>query len=319
MIDVLMPGTGRPYLDVIFTGIKQAPEPGGEEFGRDLAMVPGGFLSAAFVMHRLGLNVVIEMTLGRDLGSRFLLESMEEVGLSREAVSIRDDMRAHVTVAFHNRTDRSFLSYEPPSYPPPDPALVERLRPRAVFFAGLKMRASDPTFDVVRLAKEVGALRLADISEQPLTLQDEPMRQMIGALDLFMCNEREARHLTGIADADLAHRALAAVVPVVVLKRGDCGARAIWPHGEVDLPAIPTQVVDATGCGDSFNGGFIYALLEGCSLDECVAWGNAAGSLAAAAHGGTTADITRDKLLALVEQHYAGKLAPDPLRRFTFD
>jgi sugar/nucleoside kinase (ribokinase family) len=319
MIDVLMPGTGRPYLDVIFTGVKQAPEPGGEEFGDDLAFVPGGFLSAAFVMHRLGLNVVLEATFGRDLGSRFLLESMEAAGLSREAVTVRDDLRAHVTVAFHNRTDRSFLSYEPPWYPPPDPALVERLRPRMVFFGGLKLRPSEPAREIARRAKKIGALLLADISEQPLTLADEDMRQIIGAVDVFLCNEREARHLTGLADADAAHRALAAVAPVVVLKRGDCGARALWPHGAVELPAIPTTVVDTTGCGDSFNGGFIYALLDGCSLDECVAWGNAAGSLAAAALGGTSALITREKLLALVEQHYAGKLTPDPLRKFTFD
>ncbi len=319
MTDVFMPGTGRPYLDVIFSGLARVPEPGGEEFGQDLAFVPGGFLSAAFVMHRLGLEVVTEMTLGRDLGSRFLLESMEEVGLSRAAVKLDDDMRAHVTVAFHNGTDRSFLSYEPPNYPAPDPAWVSRLRPRAVFFAGLKMRPADPTFEIVRTAKEVGALRLADISEQPFTLQDEPLRNMIAALDLFMCNEREASKLTGLADPLAAQQVLAAIVPVVVMKRGGQGARGIWAHGVAELPAIPTTVVDTTGCGDSFNGGFIHALLQGAALEECLAWGNAAGSLAAAAHGGTSAPITRETLQELVDCHYAGRLMPDPLRRFSLD
>ena len=122
-----------------------------------LVMAPGGALTTAFTMHRLGLKVIMEATLGHDLASRFLLEAMEEEGLSREAITIRDDIQTSVTVAFNHGGDRSFLSYsqEPPL---PEPALVERFRPRILLMAGL--RAVEVMPPILQSAKKFGGLRI---------------------------------------------------------------------------------------------------------------------------------------------------------------
>ena len=51
-------------------------------------------------------------------------------------------------------------------------------------------------------------------------------------------------------------------------------------------PALPVPVVDATGAGDAFNGGFLHTFLRGSGWDDCLRAGNICGSLAASQPGG---------------------------------
>ena len=44
-------------------------------------------------------------------------------------------------------------------------------------------------------------------------------------------------------------------------------------------PALPVPLVDATGVGDAFNGGFLHAFLHGMGWDDCLR----AGEISAAA------------------------------------
>jgi len=51
-------------------------------------------------------------------------------------------------------------------------------------------------------------------------------------------------------------------------------------------PALNVPVVDATGAGDAFNGGFLHAFLRGSTWDDCLRAGNICGSLTASQPGG---------------------------------
>jgi sugar/nucleoside kinase (ribokinase family) len=211
-----------------------------------------------------------------------------------------------VTVAVNRDGDRSFLSFAHPS-PQPNPELVDRCQPRAVLLDGLRL--GEGVIETLRRAKRIGALRLADVQDLAPTLADEGTATLLSLLDMVTLNEREALQLTGAGTVEDALDTLTAMTPLVVLKKGARGALAIAPFGRVELPAIPTPAVDLTGCGDNFFAAFTAALLAGCSLFECVAWANAAGSLAAGALGGTGKSYSRDELRALAEERY-GDLAP---------
>jgi len=52
-------------------------------------------------------------------------------------------------------------------------------------------------------------------------------------------------------------------------------------------PTLPGAIVDATGAGDAFNGGFLHEFLRGGNWDDCLRAGNVCGSLAAMAPGGS--------------------------------
>ena len=67
-------------------------------------------------------------------------------------------------------------------------------------------------------------------------------------------------------------------------------------------PGFPVQVVDTTGAGDSFNGGFLYGWLNDGALADALALGCACGALSTQAAGGVTAQPTLTQAQALVHR-----------------
>jgi sugar/nucleoside kinase (ribokinase family) len=83
--------------------------------------------------------------------------------------------------------------------------------------------------------------------------------RLLPRVDMLMLNDEEARLLSGEANLPAAARAIRALGPKsVVIKRGDAGALLFHEGGVFAAPAFPIEnVVDPTGAGDSFAGGFM--------------------------------------------------------------
>jgi hypothetical protein len=68
--------------------------------------------------------------------------------------------------------------------------------------------------------------------------------------------------------------------------------RLVAAFTRMQVPAVPsTQVVDVTGCGNAFCGGFLAGLDAGLSLQDSGVWGCVAGSIMAEAQGVPTAHV----------------------------
>jgi sugar/nucleoside kinase (ribokinase family) len=83
--------------------------------------------------------------------------------------------------------------------------------------------------------------------------------EAIGSVDLVLMNDAELRMLTEEPNLVRAARATMAMGPrIVVAKRGEYGAALFTEEGFFALPAYPLEeVLDPTGAGDSFGGGFL--------------------------------------------------------------
>jgi sugar/nucleoside kinase (ribokinase family) len=93
----------------------------------------------------------------------------------------------------------------------------------------------------------------------------------IGGVDILFMNDAELRMLTELPNLVRAARAVMAMGPrVVVAKQGEYGAALFTEEGYFALPAFPLEtVIDPTGAGDSFAGGFLgYLDSAGRSLDD---------------------------------------------------
>jgi sugar/nucleoside kinase (ribokinase family) len=83
--------------------------------------------------------------------------------------------------------------------------------------------------------------------------------RLLKRVDMLLLNDEEARQLSGEVNLPAAARAIRAMGPhAVVIKRGDAGALLFHEAGVFSAPAFPIEnVVDPTGAGDSFAGGFM--------------------------------------------------------------
>lgn len=83
--------------------------------------------------------------------------------------------------------------------------------------------------------------------------------KLLERVDMLLLNDEEARQLSGEANLPAAARAIRKLGPrAVVIKRGDAGALLFHEGGVFAAPAFPIEdVVDPTGAGDSFAGGFM--------------------------------------------------------------
>jgi len=87
----------------------------------------------------------------------------------------------------------------------------------------------------------------------------DSLKRTISQVDLVLLNDAEIRMLTEQPNLVRAAREVMAMGPrVVVAKRGEYGAALITADGFFALPAFPLEtVMDPTGAGDSFAGGFL--------------------------------------------------------------
>jgi sugar/nucleoside kinase (ribokinase family) len=90
----------------------------------------------------------------------------------------------------------------------------------------------------------------------------EELLATIAGVDCLMLNDAELRELTGRPNLVQAAREIFSWGPpgpsAIVAKQGEYGSALLTPDGFFGLPAYPLEtVVDPTGAGDSFAGGFV--------------------------------------------------------------
>ena len=106
------------------------------------------------------------------------------------------------------------------------------------------------------------------------------------SVDLFEPSLEELEPLTGATGPVAGLRALAdAGIARAVVKAGEAGAYLLTGRDIVHVPALPAEVVDSTGAGDSFCGGVAAGLARGLGTVEAVAVGVVTAGLAIASSG----------------------------------
>ena len=92
----------------------------------------------------------------------------------------------------------------------------------------------------------------------------DDLRAILGRIDILLVNDGEARMLTGKRSLAHAAAAIQAMGPKrVIVKKGEHGALYFGTDSVLAVPAIILDdVIDPTGAGDCFAGGFMGSLAE---------------------------------------------------------
>jgi len=106
------------------------------------------------------------------------------------------------------------------------------------------------------------------------------VRLALPFVDILIGNQLELKLAAGVTDLDAATAKLqAAGVPMLVSKLGELGTRVLSGGDSVYLPPYSVAVCTTIGAGDGFASGFLYAMLKGLPVQECLHYGNAAAAI----------------------------------------
>jgi ribokinase len=109
----------------------------------------------------------------------------------------------------------------------------------------------------------------------------EGMEGLLGHVDVLIASETFASPIAGAyADPEDCLRALHARGPgEVIITRGNRGSMGLGRGHFVRQRAFEVPVVDTTGAGDVFHGGYIYGILKGWEMKKCMRFAAAVAAL----------------------------------------
>ena len=98
---------------------------------------------------------------------------------------------------------------------------------------------------------------------------------------ILLINESEAELISGTNNIDRSAVQLQGLGPsTVVIKKGSSGAVLFHGEEKVSISAYPVKdVIDTTGAGDTFGGGFVSALASGGTFRDALIKGSALASI----------------------------------------
>ncbi|KAF5432885.1 ribokinase, partial [Candidatus Methanophagaceae archaeon] len=103
--------------------------------------------------------------------------------------------------------------------------------------------------------------------------------EFLPATDFLFVNEAEIEGLVTSTYEEGAQKLLAKGCKNVIVHRGANGSAWVSKDFVLNCPSFNVKPISPTGAGDVFNAGFIYAVLAGKQVEECLRFANACAAL----------------------------------------
>jgi ribokinase len=286
---------------------ERQPKIGETILGRSFALGPGGKGSnQAVAAAKAGAEVHMIARLGQDAFAEMALATWKAAGVIPAVSHHADSYTGAAYIFIEDGTGNNAIIISPGAA------------------AGFTTEDIDRNADLIRGAKvfvtqleqpipvAYHALRMARSNRVTTILNPAPAAKlppdMLHMVDYVTPNESEAEALTGlpvtsIEEAEAAAKALRAKgAGAAIITLGDKGALYHDRKRTVHVPPFfAGPVVETTGAGDAFNGGFAAALAEGMDAVEAVRFGSATAGISVTRAGTAPSMPSRAEIEALLK------------------
>jgi 5-dehydro-2-deoxygluconokinase len=253
----------------------------------------GSSANMAVGLARLGARVGILAALGTDSLSDFLLDFLRSENVDTAHVQRVPGYLPSLALTEVNPPDRFpqvFYRHDPvdTQVDLTEEDLGYAVSSRMFITNGTSLCASpsrESTCRALERAKEAGCRTVLDIDYRSMSWRSpeeagRAVRPVLPFVDVLIGNDVELKLVSGFSELDEAVGHLVhSGVPMLVSKLGDKGTR-VWTGKEfVFLEPYNVEVQSTIGAGDGFASGFLYALLRGLPVLDCLHYGNAAAAI----------------------------------------
>ena len=137
---------------------------------------------------------------------------------------------------------------------------------RVVFLANINPGLQ---LDVLKQVKKPW-ITAADTISLWISTERKKMLEVLKRIDIYIINEHEARQLTGVDNLLKAATRIVSMGPrIVIIKKGEHGLLALADKKVIAYPAyLVKDVLDPTGAGDTFAGGFLGYIAKAAKIDD---------------------------------------------------
>ncbi len=236
----------------------------------------GNGANTAYTLARLGVPVRLASVAGRDERGDELVSTLREAGVDTSGIA-RSDLPTSTTVVLVRQDGARAFFHQPgcasDDFPIEVPGECSHFHLGNVFaLPRFRRRAGE----MMARARSAGMTTSLDTGWDARGEWADVIDPALPHTDMLFVNCDEAERLSGGSGARYF---LERGVQLVVMKLGPDGCSVHSAAGTLHVRGFGVEVVDTTGAGDCFAGGFLGALDRGMRLDEAARFANAVGAL----------------------------------------
>lgn len=313
MFDIV--ALGEVLIDFTFQGYN---DDGQRLFAQNAGGAPANVLVS---ISKLGGTCAFLGKVGDDMHGNFLKETLQNNHVNTGGLVI--DEKYFTTFAFVSLSASGERSFSFARKSGADTKITKEeiktdlIKEAKIFHVGSLSMTDEPsraaTLFAIKFAKENGLIISYDPNYRASLWKNEKsakkyMRSLLPFVDVMKISDEETELLTGISDVEKSAKALFDKgIKVVVVTLGEKGAYVYGEDGGTFVKPFDCKVVDTTGAGDAFWGGFLYKIskfdkkIEEFSKSELIdfaKFGNATASLCVEKRGAIPAMPSLDEVNA---------------------
>jgi ribokinase len=297
-------GIGQCSLDFLFV-VDSFPEPDTKKEVIEFAVYGGGPVATALVsLSRLGIKCSFYGVIGDDESGKKIEESMKKENVNTEGLVKRPNSTSQTAfIAIEKGSGRRTIFWKRPSGMPLKPdELSEDFLDNADFLL-LDGLMTEVSIYAAKRAKERNVQVMLDAGNL-----HQGIMELASMCDYVVASEEFARRLIKGVHIDLfdAEKALMQMksfgAKVCTITLGNKGSITLTDDYMFYIPAFEVEVVDTTGAGDVFHGGYIYGLLQKWHIKDVVRFATAFAALKCRRIGGRAGIPTLEEVEELIKK-----------------
>lgn len=234
--------------------------------------VGGNAANVAVAASRLGLDTGIVTTVGNDADGKQILYKLE-----REDVDLKQVVsqgKTNQTVAMIYEGKRTLLvHHEDRNYQ------IKELKPtKWIYLTSLSASGNNIVKPLLALVQDYNVKLIFSPGTYQRREGPKAYAELLEMTDVILMNKEEAEDYTGKNKASYNEllKELVELGPTrAVITDGANGSYGFDGVSYYKCSAGPAKVLESTGAGDAYAGGFTTAIIEGRTFDEAMKWGSA--------------------------------------------